>query len=1033
MKKTTLFTTIGIVTAFSLVIPTVSAVADDTGLAGKEYTQSQNLEDNTFSTRGFPGNRNGMQTMFGQSNYEIAESASEIITSDTICTAKTLYADYSNAVTIVMTDSENQVKISESGTYIITGTCTDGNITVKKDTTGVVLILKDLDLTSATGATVSINKGAEVQLIIEGTVSLTDAEEPEDENSTDEEIADAFDGAVIKVKDGANAYLTGNGALIINAICKNGIKSGDEAGTCLVIDGPDITINAANDAINAGYDLTIISGTITITAADDAIHADRILTIGSDETSGPVIDINNCTEGLEGTVVNIFSGNITLTASDDGINAANKEATYASELAYSINITGGTVSVSTSGDGLDSNGNINLTGVNITIKSASNGGEAGIDFDGSYYISEDVVLNNASGVSGPDMMPGQMNGQMKGRMGQSEQLNGQTGQLGQMNVRMGDPRQMNGQMGQPGQMNSQMDISTDSQTSGSATGNADTAMQQSQENSSGITQNGMPANPPEGNPGNLPDGMPGGQGGLLGGPGGSSATITYSAIKTISSDTTESDKTISSDTADISALIVEGSTVTENNLTVNKTGSSNGGDNCNFYGQNASVLAKDGAVLYINDSYIYSNADGANGVFSYGGNGGKNGTSGDGTTVCISDTTIITEGNGSGGIMTTGGGSTYAENLTVTTSGRSSAAIRTDRGGGTVSVNGGTYTTNGLGSPAVYSTADITVKNADLVSNLSEGVVIEGKNTVTLENVNLTANNTKTNGNATHYDTIFLYQSMSGDADSGISVFSMTGGSLTSLNGEVFHVTNTNAVINLSNVSLTNKDSDNILLTVTNDGWSGADNIAAFNADSQKLEGSIIVSNATVKDDNSSRLTLNLTNSSVFEGNINTSESDKGTVNVSIDAGSAWKLTADSYVTSLTGNGCIDYNGYTLYVNGTAYTAENPLDGFKAAGTADSSEAQELSSVVFKNTSKTVKAAALESSKKTYSVIKTSGGGTVSVVKYYKNAADYIKVSSTGKVTVKKETPAGTYRIKIKVAASDGYSETTKVIKVKVK
>ena len=836
MKKTKLYTTIGIVTAFSFVIPTVSVLANDINQTGSEYTQSQNIEDNAFSMRGFPGDRNGMQPAFGQANYETADSASEIITSGIVCTAKTLTADYSNAVTIEMTDSENQVKISESGTYIITGTCSDGNITVKKDTTGVVLILKDLDLTSTTGATVSVNKGAETQLVIEGTVTLKDAENPEDENSTDEEIADAFDGAAIKVKDGANVYLTGKGTLIIDTICKNGIKSGDEAGTCLVIDGPDITINAVNDAINAGYDLTILGGTITITATDDAIHADRILTIGSDNTSGPVITIKNCTEGLEGTVVNVFSGNITLTASDDGINAANKEATYASELAYSINITGGTVSVSSSGDGLDSNGNINLTGGTITIKSASDGGEAGIDFDGSYFISENVVLNNASGVSGPDMMPGQTGGQM----GEPGQMNSQMGQPGQMNGQMGQPGQMNGQMGQSGQMNGQMaqpeqmGSPADSQTSDSATGNADTATQQPQENSSGNTQNGTPGNPP--------GRMPGGQGGTHGGLGGSSTSVTYSAKETISSDTTESDKTISSDTSDVSAVIVEGSTVTENNLTVSKTGSSDGGDNCNFYGQNAAVLAKDGAILYINDSYIYSDADGANGVFSYGGNGGKNGASGDGTTVYISDTTIITEGNGSGGIMTTGGGSTYAENLTVTTSGRSSAAIRTDRGGGTVSVNGGTYTTNGLGSPAVYSTADITVKNADLVSNLSEGVVIEGKNTVTLENVNLTANNTKTNGNATHYDTIFLYQSMSGDADSGTSLFSMTGGSLTSLNGEVFHVTNTNAVIDLTNVSITNKDSDNVLLTVTNDGWSGADNIAVFNADSQKLEGSIIVS-----------------------------------------------------------------------------------------------------------------------------------------------------------------------------------------------
>jgi len=511
----------------------------------------------------------------------------------------------------------------------------------------------------------------------------------------------------------------------------------------------------------------------------------------------------------------------------------------------------------------------------------------------------------------------------------------------------------------------------------------------------------------------------------------SSSNVTYDSVTTISSDKTETGKTITSDTADVIGLLVTGGTVTENDLTVTKTGDSNGGDNCNFYGQNAAVLAKDGAILNIDGAMITSSASGANGVFSYGGNGGTNGAEGDGTTVNISDSVITTDGSGSGGIMTTGGGITNATNLTVTTNGGSSAAIRTDRGGGTVNVDGGTYTTNGLGSPAIYSTADITVKNADLVSTLSEGVVIEGKNTVTLNNVNLVANNTKTNGNATHYDSIFLYQSMSGDADSGTSAFSMTEGSLTSKNGEVFHVTNTNAVINLTGVTITNEDSDNILLTCTNDGWSGADNIAVLNASAQELSGSIIVSNAAVKDNNDSTLTLNLADGSSYTGSINTSESDKGTVNITIDSTSIWTLTADSYVDTITGEGCIDYNGYTLYVNNTPYTEDNPLEGFQAA--SDFEQAQALEEVVFKNTVKKIKESVLAESKKKYSIIKTSGGGTVSVVKYYKTASQYIKISSTGRVIVKKGTPAGTYKVKVKVEEAGGYAAAVKTIKIKVK
>ena len=429
--------------------------------------------------------------------------------------------------------------------------------------------------------------------------------------------------------------------------------------------------------------------------------------------------------------------------------------------------------------------------------------------------------------------------------------------------------------------------------------------------------NGQPPEKPDGNP---PDGAPGGFGGGTP-PGGGTADFTYTAVTEITEAAEQAGQTYSSETADESALIINtGDAVTITDPTVTKSGDSNGGDNCNFYGLNAGVLVMGGSTTTITGGIIETNASGANGVFSYGGNGGRNGAEGDGTTVNISDTIITTTGDGSGGIMTTGGGITNASNLTVTTSGRSSAAIRTDRGGGTVVVDGGTYTTNGLGSPAIYSTADITVENATLVSNLSEGVCIEGMNSITLENCDMTANNTQCNGNATFHDTIMIYQSMSGDADSGTSSFTMTGGSLTSQSGHMFHVTNTHAVITLNGVNLVNEGSD-ILLSVCDDGWNGADNIAELIADGQKLEGAILVGdNSTLK--------LTLTNGSTFEGYINgeienakgeTVSSEIGTVEVSLDETSTWILTADTYITSFDGNAAnVTGNGYTLYVNGEA-------------------------------------------------------------------------------------------------------------------
>ncbi len=236
-------------------------------------------------------------------------------------------------------------------------------------------------------------------------------------------------------------------------------------------------------------------------------------------------------------------------------------------------------------------------------------------------------------------------------------------------------------------------------------------------------------------------------------------------------------------------------------------------------------------------------------------------------------------------------------------------------------VDGGTYTSNGLGSPAIYSTADITVSNAVLTSNLSEGVCIEGMNSITLINCDMTANNTRCNGNATFLDTIMIYQSMSGDADSGTSSFTMTGGSLTGKNGHLFHVTNTNAVITLSGVTLVNEDAENVLLSVCDDGWSGADNTATLKADAQVLSGTVLVgSNST--------LTLELTNGSSFEGTVSGSITDSkgnevssevGTVDVTLDETSTWTLTADTYISSFTGNADNVICGeYTLYVNGTA-------------------------------------------------------------------------------------------------------------------
>ena len=271
-----------------------------------------------------------------------------------------------------------------------------------------------------------------------------------------------------------------------------------------------------------------------------------------------------------------------------------------------------------------------------------------------------------------------------------------------------------------------------------------------------------------------------------------------------------------------------------------------------------------------------------------------------------------------------GGGTMNATNLTIHTTGNSSAAIRSDRGGGTVNVTGGSYTTDGTGSPVIYSTADITVSDAQMESTASQGVVVEGHNSVTLNNVNLTASNTTKNSDKSEwYQAVMIYQSMSGDAAEGLASFAMNGGTLTNLNGDIFFVNNTTATIDLTGAAIVNEDEDGVFLRAAAAGWGSEGSNGGhvtMTAAQQTIDGDMIV-------DEVSSLNLYLTESSSYTGAINT-DGAAGDVYVEIEDGSTWTLTGDSYITSLTcGAGSINLNGYKLYVNGEEYVEGSSSEG----------------------------------------------------------------------------------------------------------
>ena len=336
------------------------------------------------------------QAVFAAAEYSEDGATSFVFSEDGVTVSEGDYTDYKIDGTALT--------IKGGGTYVVTGSCSDGSITVKKGTAGVTLVLNGLDLTSASTAPIACNKSSEVTLIVaQGTVNtLTDSAQNNDDNYPDNELAE---NAVIKCKDGSNVVLSGSGTLNIVANGKNGIKLGatteTEGEASLTIKELTLNINASvNDAINAEQLLNIESGTLTINAADDGIHCDLVMNVGADGTAGPAIKINGCNEGLEAATLNIYSGNITVHAEDDCLNAANSDLT---DYEFSVNISGGALYMdSVSGDGIDSNGTLTVSGGTVVVWTADTADNQPLDADGAIIVSGGTVLA-AGGSAGMGM------------------------------------------------------------------------------------------------------------------------------------------------------------------------------------------------------------------------------------------------------------------------------------------------------------------------------------------------------------------------------------------------------------------------------------------------------------------------------------------------------------------------------------------------------------------------------------------------------------------------------------------------------
>jgi hypothetical protein len=415
--------------------------------------------------------------------------------------------------------------------------------------------------------------------------------------------------------------------------------------------------------------------------------------------------------------------------------------------------------------------------------------------------------------------------------------------------------------------------------------------------------------PPSGTPpsGTPPNGTP--PSGTPPGDNQGSSSYNLSGVYSLNGGSaTERDLSLVSNTSDVSAVYVKnkGDLILVNPEIVT-TGDTSSDSASSFYGLNAAVLATTGSKVTISGGSISTSGSGANGAFP----------TGTGTSIALTGVTITATGDGGHAVMATDGGTLTLDQVDMTTSGAHGAPIATDRGGGTVTVTGGKAISSGTDSPGIYSTGDITVTGATVRAKASEGAVIEGKNSITLENTVLSGSKgTRDRG-------IMLYQSMSGDAETGTASFVMNGGSLTwpSTTGPVFYVTNTNAEITLTGAKIISSSGTLLNASAGDWGTSGTNGgTVTFIADGETLTGSVV-------SDKISNISLSLLHDSILTGAINSAA-------LTLDSTSTWKVTGSSVLSAFSdpdviSNGTVRNvigNGYTVYYDQNL-TANRALGG----------------------------------------------------------------------------------------------------------
>lgn len=302
------------------------------------------------------------------SDYMTA-NATLVTLTDSSTTAKGKYTGYE----IDGTD----VSITAAGTYVFSGDCDNGSITVKKGVTGVTIVLNGLTLTNDDSAAITLNKTAEASLVAAAgtTNTVADTEGSSDEN------------AAVKVKSGASLSISGTGTLTVDGNAKNGIKGAADA--VITVAEVKLNINAADDGLSCDDELNITGGTLSITAGGDAVKASPdtgenpdTTSLGNVTISGGTLTLNATEDGVQadgdltisgGTFHVKTNGGHTTTLTDDSASCKGFKA------GKTLTVTGGTLTVDSADDALHANADVSITGGTLTLATGDDGVHADND------------------------------------------------------------------------------------------------------------------------------------------------------------------------------------------------------------------------------------------------------------------------------------------------------------------------------------------------------------------------------------------------------------------------------------------------------------------------------------------------------------------------------------------------------------------------------------------------------------------------------------------------------------------------------